>query len=79
MAPVLFEALDPSETVLYGKLSSDIPNNKYSDRPDLTKFLCRYNFINKKKNMQIFDVRSATFLCDFFIEVKFESYHTESN
>ena len=40
MAPAHFEALDPSETVLYAwKLSLEViyQNNKYPDGSDLTK------------------------------------------
>ena len=40
-------------------------NNKYPDGFDLTKFLLCY-FINKKKVMQIFDVKSARYMCDIF-------------
>ena len=38
-----------------------------------------YDVTINEKVMQIFDVRRARLLCDFFIEVKFESYHTASN
>ena len=68
MAPVHFEA--------YSTVCMEIIKNMYMylDGLDLTKFLLCINFINKT-SMQIFDVRSARFLC----EVKLESYHTASN
>ena len=49
MAPVHFEALDPSETTncMHGNYQVICQNNKRSDRLHLTKFLL-CNFINKK-------------------------------
>ena len=49
MALVHFEALDPSEAVLYaGNYQVICQNHKYPDGPELTKFLCVTLQIKKK-------------------------------
>ena len=62
---------------MHGNYQVIYQNTKYPDGLDLTKFL-RCKFINAKV-MQIFDVMSARFLCDIFLDVQFETYHTASN
>ena len=56
MAPVHFEALDPSETTncMHGNYQEICQNNKRSDRLHLTNFLL-CNFIDKKV-MQMFKI-----------------------